>query len=484
MIACNPVRRPVQASSQHGVVAAGRPPLRELHVRAAATRPARATGLRRESRCGPLGLTRQSGVLHIGLVKIVNWDPSRNPAVCDPGEIAQLLIDEGNGMAGAGAELRKLIAAARGNAESKRDLVQACFRVAAPGWEHRQLFHKSMENHIADIEERLGALIDEFDVEDEGRYFKFEALQTIGPLIGAEDSDGKPRVLHLQCYRTRTEEVAGAERRISEYLVGKTWQPAEEFEKKWDTIIKAMLASKGFEVDSPNPDFNACFSDAWMRVLTALTKYDPDHKYGPDHKRHPNRPSCASFDTYAKNRIRHVPAEFWRQRGHRTSDDDHIRRKMNALRNDLGREPTDTEAEKFVGVSWARIIRAERGRVQSLTVDESDEHDGSDHDGPGFSVPAPSAPSDVNDLAKLLDSTLGELDEQQEQVLRLRFYRNMTLIETGNRMKLSFIRIWQIEKAAKPRYRFLLRQRLKAIGLDDGDILKAFFQGPDPEFIS
>lgn len=174
------------------------------------------------------------------------------------------------------------------------------------------------------------------------------------------------------------------------------------------------------------------------------------------------------FETYAVMRIRGaildgvrnmdwVPASV-RRRSRQ------IRDAHQALRADLGRQPTDEEVAEHLGVSPEKLRKdsAQLARTTMVYLDEArTTEDVSNVDTLLSSIPDESATDPFEETSwrvqrERLAEVMAELNEQQRLVITLYYYEGLTLSEIAEVMELSPSRISQVHSRAVSRLRGML----------------------------
>jgi RNA polymerase sigma factor for flagellar operon FliA len=192
-----------------------------------------------------------------------------------------------------------------------------------------------------------------------------------------------------------------------------------------------------------------------LGLLDAVDKYD--HKQD------------IRFSTYASIRIRgaiidQIRSLDWAPRSLRT-----LARKIGAardkLRHELGAEPTYLEIAEEVGVS-AEQVEETLAQVQTAQVLALDDYLPSDEDGEGRKVDlttdagaqTPEEAAEIQEKQELLVQAILALPEQQQKVLNLYYYEELTLKEIGAVLEVSESRVCQIHSAAMKSLRKAMRE--------------------------
>ncbi|MFP4499699.1 MAG: FliA/WhiG family RNA polymerase sigma factor [Candidatus Hydrogenedentota bacterium] len=192
-----------------------------------------------------------------------------------------------------------------------------------------------------------------------------------------------------------------------------------------------------------------------MGLLDAVDKYD----HTQDIK----------FSTYASIRIRgaiidQIRSLDWAPRSLRN-----MARKVGAardkLRQEQGREPTAEAIAEVLGTSVDHVedTLAQLQTVQVLSLDDylpSEESETRKVDMTGTAAPSPVAMAQTKERRELLVKAILELPDQQQKVLNLYYYQELTLKEIGTVLEVSESRICQIHSAAMKRLRKVVQEHM------------------------
>ncbi|MBI2424906.1 MAG: FliA/WhiG family RNA polymerase sigma factor [Candidatus Hydrogenedentes bacterium] len=176
------------------------------------------------------------------------------------------------------------------------------------------------------------------------------------------------------------------------------------------------------------------------------------------------------FSTYASIRIRgaiidQIRTLDWAPRSLRT-----MARKVGAcrekLRHEMGREPAAEEIAADLGTSVEHVedTLAQLQTAQILSLDDylpsEDSGDARKGDMVGSnSAPNPSHAAEQRERQEILVEAILELPEQQQKVLNLYYYEELTLKEVGAVLDVSESRVSQIHSAAMKALRKAVRER-------------------------
>jgi RNA polymerase sigma factor FliA len=186
-------------------------------------------------------------------------------------------------------------------------------------------------------------------------------------------------------------------------------------------------------------------------LMDALDKFDVSRKI--------------KFETYAVMRIRGaildgvrnmdwVPASVRRRSRE-------IRDAHQALRSELGRQATDEEVARYLGISPERLRKdsAQLARTTMVYLDEArTTEEVSNVDTLLNSIPDEKAADPFEETSwraqkELLAEAIGDLKEQEQLVITLYYYEGLTLSEIAEVMELSPSRISQVHSRAVSRLR-------------------------------
>lgn len=177
------------------------------------------------------------------------------------------------------------------------------------------------------------------------------------------------------------------------------------------------------------------------------------------------------FDTYASFRIRGaiidgLRKEDWLSRATRDKAK-RVAETSRILEQKLQRTPTAEEIAEHVGMPVEEVESSVRDAIFSnvLSIDEKPRNQGMDYqEGIGYSIPdenivLPDEHVKRNEINQELAQSLKTLNENEQLVISLFYYEELTLTEIGQVMELTTSRISQIHKTAI----FKLRKTLKKI---------------------
>lgn len=191
-----------------------------------------------------------------------------------------------------------------------------------------------------------------------------------------------------------------------------------------------------------------------MGLLDALEKFD--HRQD------------IKFSTYASIRIRgaiidQIRSLDWAPRSLRT-----MARKVASvrerLRQELGREPSPEEIARVLGNSPEEVedTIAQLQTAQILSLDDylpGGEPETRKVDVTGSSAPSPSQVAEAHEKRDRLVKAILELPDQQQKVLNLYYYQELTLKEIGAVLEVSESRVCQIHSAATKTLRKVIREQ-------------------------
>jgi len=177
------------------------------------------------------------------------------------------------------------------------------------------------------------------------------------------------------------------------------------------------------------------------------------------------------FDTYASFRIRGaiidgLRKEDWLSRATRDKAK-RVSEVSQILEQELQRSPTAEEIAGKVGLTVEEVESSVRDTIFSnvLSIDEKPRTHGMDYqEGIGYSIPDEKTVStdeyiESNEISSELANSLKALNDNEQLVISLFYYEELTLTEIGRVMELTTSRISQIHKTAI----FKLRKTLKKI---------------------
>jgi RNA polymerase sigma factor FliA len=174
------------------------------------------------------------------------------------------------------------------------------------------------------------------------------------------------------------------------------------------------------------------------------------------------------FSTYASIRIRgaiidQIRSLDWAPRSLRN-----MARKVGAarekLRHEQGREPTAEAIAGLLGTTAEHVedTLAQLQTAHVLSLDDYLPNDDSETRKlavTGSAGPSPSAAAEDKERQELLVKAILELPDQQQKVLNLYYYQELTLKEIGAVLEVSESRICQIHSAAVKRLRKVVREQ-------------------------
>ena len=176
------------------------------------------------------------------------------------------------------------------------------------------------------------------------------------------------------------------------------------------------------------------------------------------------------FSTYASIRIRgavidQIRSLDWAPRSLRN-----MARKVGAardkLRHDLGREPATGELATELGTPPEKIeeTMAQLQTAQILSLDDYLPSEDSSEVRKldvtlNTSAPSPLQAAEMNERQERIVKAILELPDQQQKVLNLYYYEDLTLKEIGAVLEVSESRISQVHSAAMKRLRQVIREQ-------------------------
>ncbi len=192
-----------------------------------------------------------------------------------------------------------------------------------------------------------------------------------------------------------------------------------------------------------------------MGLLDAVEKFD--HKQD------------IKFSTYASIRVRgaiidQIRTLDWAPRSLRT-----MARKVGAakekLRHEKGQEPSTHEIADEVGISVEQIedTVAQVQTAQVLSLDDylpSDEESGEGRKvdvTSNSAAPSPSHMAERSERQDMLVQAILQLPDQQQKVLNLYYYEELTLKEIGSVLEVTESRVCQVHSAAMKRLRKVMQ---------------------------
>jgi len=166
-------------------------------------------------------------------------------------------------------------------------------------------------------------------------------------------------------------------------------------------------------------------------MLKAVERFDPER--GIPFSSYASRTVNGEIKRYFRDRT-------WAVRPPRSAQERHLdlRRARTALSSRLGRPPTVDELAAELDISPDDVLDAvEAGaayRATSLDARRAGDEDG----GPlADRLPAGDAPNGPVEMRMLVDQLLDQLPEREAEIMRLRFYDELTQSEIAERMGIS-----------------------------------------------
>ena len=219
-------------------------------------------------------------------------------------------------------------------------------------------------------------------------------------------------------------------------------------------VVKYIAGRMAIHVPS-NVDMNDLIGWGVLGLLDAIEKYD--HRQD------------VKFSTYASMRVRgaiidEIRTLDWAPRSLRS-----MARKISTTKNKLrqkqGSEPTAEEIGRELGTTAEHIedTVAELQTAQVLSLDDYLPSEGEESRKMDVtSDPAASTPEQVASKRERLDilaEAILQLPDQQQKVLNLYYYEELTLKEIGAVLDVSESRICQVHGAAMKQLRKVMQQR-------------------------
>ena len=197
---------------------------------------------------------------------------------------------------------------------------------------------------------------------------------------------------------------------------------------------------------------------AQIGLLKAITRYDPTRGI--------------EFMTYATPTIvgeikRHFRDKLWAIRVPRRLRELNytLMRAVEELSQTLGRSPTIPEVAEATGVAFDDVLEAmEVGKAYSLVSLDAEASDGDDDHGAPFgeSVGAQDPQFEHLEDRATLDWALGRLPERSQEVVRLRFYEDLSQAEIARRLGISQMHVSRVLRQSLLRLRALIAGRAPA----------------------
>ncbi len=185
-------------------------------------------------------------------------------------------------------------------------------------------------------------------------------------------------------------------------------------------------------------------------LINAIDRFDPD--LGP------------KFETYAVTRIRgaildELRSVDWVPRSLRAKSRA-VQKAYSNLEGDLGRNPTDAEVAKELGITEAALadIFTKISFFGLVALDETMSGSSDDDrltvgDTIADGGPSPTAALEEREDRELLHRAIGRLPEREQLVLNLYYFENFTLAEIGQALAVTESRVCQIHTKAVIRLR-------------------------------
>lgn len=176
------------------------------------------------------------------------------------------------------------------------------------------------------------------------------------------------------------------------------------------------------------------------------------------------------FSTYASIRIRgaiidQIRSLDWAPRSLRNMAR-RVGAAREALRHRMGRDPSTEEMAEELGIPAEQVedTLAQLQTAQVLSLDDylpsEDSEDARKLDVTGnVGAPSPSHAAEMQERKELLVEAILSLPEQQQKVLNLYYYEELTLKEIGLVLGVTESRVSQIHSAATKRLRAYVRER-------------------------
>jgi RNA polymerase sigma-B factor len=194
---------------------------------------------------------------------------------------------------------------------------------------------------------------------------------------------------------------------------------------------RGLAASIANDYRGRGVDLDDLVQIAMLGMLKAVERFDPER--GIPFSSYASRTVNGEIKRYFRDRT-------WAVRPPRSAQERHLdlRRARTALSSRLGRPPTVDELAAELDISPDEVLDAvEAGaayRATSLDARRSGDEDG----GPlADRLPAGDAPNGPVEMRLLVDQLLDQLPEREAEIMRLRFYDELTQSEIAERMGIS-----------------------------------------------
>jgi RNA polymerase sigma-B factor len=194
---------------------------------------------------------------------------------------------------------------------------------------------------------------------------------------------------------------------------------------------RGLAASIANDYRGRGVDLDDLVQIAMLGMLKAVERFDPER--GIPFSSYASRTVNGEIKRYFRDRT-------WAVRPPRSAQERHLdlRRARTALSSRLGRPPTVDELAAELDISPDEVLDAvEAGaayRATSLDARRAGDEDG----GPlADRLPAGDAPNGPVEMRMLVDQLLDQLPEREAEIMRLRFYDELTQSEIAERMGIS-----------------------------------------------
>jgi RNA polymerase sigma-B factor len=194
---------------------------------------------------------------------------------------------------------------------------------------------------------------------------------------------------------------------------------------------RGLAASIANDYRGRGVDLDDLVQIAMLGMLKAVERFDPER--GIPFSSYASRTVNGEIKRYFRDRT-------WAVRPPRSAQERHLdlRRARTALSSRLGRPPTVDELAAELDISPDDVLDAvEAGaayRATSLDARRAGDEDG----GPlADRLPAGDAPNGPVEMRLLVDQLLDQLPEREAEIMRLRFYDELTQSEIAERMGIS-----------------------------------------------
>ena len=194
---------------------------------------------------------------------------------------------------------------------------------------------------------------------------------------------------------------------------------------------RGLAASIANDYRGRGVDLDDLVQIAMLGMLKAVERFDPER--GIPFSSYASRTVNGEIKRYFRDRT-------WAVRPPRSAQERHLdlRRARTALSSRLGRPPTVDELAVELDISPDEVLDAvEAGaayRATSLDARRAGDEDG----GPlADRLPAGEAPNGPVEMRLLVDQLLDQLPEREAEIMRLRFYDELTQSEIAERMGIS-----------------------------------------------